>query len=242
MIGEFSSSDLPLLLERGEILPTDTCYIEETNEWQSISDYLRASELPKFRPAPEAPPELQEPSYSSSFFLGSVGLILLGVVLLLALAMVVGAGAWVHSLQMQLNSAEARVIELEGKLRYQPLAEKPEETQPKVPMERTKVIGQVTIRDENGQSKPLPGFYVDLYEEKIIRAYLLSRSLELAAYKQSKDLESLHKILNGLPSALRKTTTNSDGYYEFQLPREDRYVVYSSMTIDGPSGPEILLS
>jgi hypothetical protein len=241
MIGEFSSSDLPVLLERGEILKDDTCYIEETNEWLPVCEYIQATATPKARVAPESNEPAFEPPQAPSVLLGSMGLVVLSVVLLFSLALIAAAGAWVYSLQSQLNSAMAQVSDLQNELLSRPKPASPEEAAPQMPAERTKVVGTVEIRDEEGKKRPLPGFYVDLYEEKKIRDYLLSRSLDLAAFKQSRDPDVLNRVLRDMPAALLKTTTNAEGDYEFKLPAEGRYVVYSSMTIDGPSGPEILL-
>ena len=239
MIGEYSSSDLPSLLERGEIHSTDTCYIEETNEWQPVSEYIRSSALPKFRAAPEAPQESLEPARGTSILLGSVGLIVLGVILLVAFAIVAGAGVWIHLLQKELNSAEAQIVELENQLRNRPLQQKPEESIPQMPADRSKLVGQVTLRTESGNSEPMPGFYVALYDEKTLRDYLLSRSLDLAAFKQSRDMNQLGRILQEMPQALRKTTTDSAGRFEFQVPAQGRYILHSSITINQPLGPEI---
>jgi hypothetical protein len=241
IVGEFSSSDLPMLLESGEILADDTCYLEETNEWQSVQDYIQATATPKAREASEDISAPLEPVREPFYLLGSAGLVILAVGLLFALGLLAAAGAWVFSLQSQLNVAQAQVDELQAELLTRPKPEEPKESSPGIPAERTKVVGRVFIRDENGNPKPLPGFYVDLYEEKKIRDYLLTRSLDLAAFKQSRDPDVLARVLRDMPAALLKTTTNAEGDYEFQLPAEGRYVVYSSMTIDGPSGPEILL-
>ncbi len=242
MIGEFSSSELPGLLERGEIFADDTCYLEETSTWQTVEDYIRSTALPKARVAPEAVVvESVESRSETPVILGSLGLVILGVVLLFALALLAAAGAWVHNLQGQLNASQAKVTELQNELLNRPKPEEPKQQEPRIPAERTKVVGQVSIRDESGEKKPLPGFYVDLYEEKTIRDYLLSRSLDLAAFKQSRDPDVMGRVLRDMPAALRKTTTDSSGHYEFQLPAEGRYVVYSSMTLDGPEGPDIVL-
>jgi hypothetical protein len=219
----------------------DTCYIEETNEWQQVRDYIQATATPKARAAPESNEPAFEPPQAPSVLLGSMGLVVLSVVLLFSLALIAAAGAWVYSLQSQLNSAMAQVSDLQNELLSRPKPASPEEAAPQMPAERTKVVGTVEIRDEEGKKRPLPGFYVDLYEEKKIRDYLLSRSLDLAAFKQSRDPDVLNRVLRDMPAALLKTTTNAEGDYEFKLPAEGRYVVYSSMTIDGPSGPEILL-
>lgn len=241
IVGEFSSSDLPMLLESGEILADDTCYVEETNEWQSVQDYIWATATPKAREANEDISAPLEPVQEPFYLLGSAGLVILAIGLLFALGLLAAAGAWIYSLQSQLNVAQALVDELQAELVSRPKPEEPKESSPRMPAERTKVVGRVSIREENGNPKPLPGFYVDLYEEKKIRDYLLTRSLDLAAFKQSRDPDVLARVLRDMPAALLKTTTNAEGDYEFQLPAEGRYVVYSSMTIDGPSGPEILL-
>jgi hypothetical protein len=241
IIGEFSSSELPILLECGEILEDDTCYIEETNEWQAVRDYIQATATPKARLALEYDEAPLEPTKGPSVLLGSRGLIALAVLLLFFLALLAAAGAWVYSLQSQLESTKVQLANLQNELLLRSKAPSSGESAPQIPTERTKVVGAVEIRNEEGEKRPLPGFYVDLYEEKKIQEYLLSRSLDLAAYKQSWDADIIGRILRDMPAPLRKTTTDSAGHYEFQLPEEGRYVVYSSMTIESPSGPEILL-
>lgn len=241
VIGEFSSSRLPELLERGEILPDDTCYMEESNEWQSVEDYIRATAPPKakaavqetFMDAPQASKPITLPASALGLLLGS------GLVFALVLLAVVGA--WIFSLQGQLKDANERVDKLQKELRDRPGAGEPKRESPAMPTERTKVSGRVFLRDGEGRSKPLPGFYVDLFEEKKIRAYLESRSLDLAAFKQSRDPDIMNRILNGMPPPVLKTTTDSAGDYEFRLPAEGRFVAYSSMSVDGPEGPDIIL-
>jgi hypothetical protein len=241
ILGEFSSSDLPLLLERGEIETTDNCFIEETNSWQSVEDHVRATAAPKAKAALDMDTDPYEAYNSPTMLLGTGGLVGMGVVLLLVMALLVAAGAWVYNLQKQLDASAARITELQNELFNRPTTGDEANTKPKIPTERTKMVGQATMLDQNGGKQLLTGFYVDLYKEETIRAYLLSRSLEIAAYKQSNDPEILTRLLRDLPVPARKTATDAFGFYEFELPAEGRYVVYSSMTIDGPSGPEVLL-
>lgn len=242
MIGEFSSSDLLGLLEKGEISAGDTCYLEDTSTWQSVEDYIRSTALPKARVASEE--LIAEPAETRSgrpVITGSLGLIVLGVALLFALALLAAAGAWLHDIQGQLNAAEAKVVELQKELLKRPKSGESAQETPQIPAERTRVVGQVAVRNEIGQKKPLPGFYVDLHEEKTIRDYLLSRSLDLAAFKQSHDPDIMNRVLREMPAPLLKTTTDSAGHFQFRLPAEGRYVAYSSMSVSGPDGPDIVL-
>lgn len=239
IVGDFSSGDLPDLLKSGEILVDDTCYLEETNEWQLVGDYIQATETPKARAAREEALPPEETLRGPVMVLHLRGVTILSVSTLLVLALIVAAGVWIFDLSRQLAESTARVTDLQIQLFN---AANPGDTfdpKPKIPKVRSKVVGQASSLDENGAKKLLTGFYVDLYKENTIRDYINSRSLELAAYKQTGDREILTRLLRDLPTPLRKTTTDASGIFEFDLPAEGRYVVYSSTTLEGITGPEI---
>jgi hypothetical protein len=226
-------------LKSGEILVDDTCYLEETNEWQLVGDYIQATETPKARAAREEALPPEETLRGPVMVLHLRGVTILSVSTLLVLALIVAAGVWIFDLSRQLAESTARVTDLQIQLFN---AANPGDTfdpKPKIPKVRSKVVGQASSLDENGAKKLLTGFYVDLYKENTIRDYINSRSLELAAYKQTGDREILTRLLRDLPTPLRKTTTDASGIFEFDLPAEGRYVVYSSTTLEGITGPEI---
>lgn len=241
ILGEFSSGDLPALIESGEILPDDNCYLEETNEWLPVRDHIEATETPKARAAKEDFVQAEESLSGPILALHFRGVAILVFSILLVLGLFVAAGVWIHTLSRQLSESAARISELQIELFNRPADKGEFNPKPKIPEVRSKVVGQAYWNDENGGKQLLTGFFIDLYQEKVLRDYLNSRSLDLVAYKQTSDPEILQRVLRDLPAPIAKTTTDASGLYEFNLPAEGRYVVYSSMTRDGLFGPEILL-
>ncbi len=239
ILGEFSAGDLPGLMESGQILSDDYCYIEETNDWFTVRDYIQATEAPKARAAQEEAVEITETLTGPMLVLHLRGVSILGFAILLGLALYVSAGVWIYTLSRQLSETTARANELQIQLFNSVNAGSEFDPKPKIPKVRSKVVGQASLVDQNGAKQLLTGFYIDLYQEKTLKNYLLSRSLELAKYKQTGDREILIRLLRDLPSPLRKTTTDASGLYEFDLPAEGRYIVYSSTTQEGITGPEI---
>jgi hypothetical protein len=241
ILGEYSAGDLPALVQSGELLPDDNCYLEETNEWLAVRHHIEATETPKARAAQEDSTETEERLSGPVMVLHLRGIAILVFTALLALALFVTAGVWIQTLTRQLADSSARATELQIQLHNASTPGSQFDPNPQIPKSRSKVVGQASRTDPNGGKKLLTGFFIDLYEEKNLRDYLNSRSLDLAAYKQTSDLAILQRILRDLPTPLRKTTTDASGLYEFELPAEGRYVVYSSKTEDGLFGPEIQL-
>jgi hypothetical protein len=241
ILGEFSSGDLPALIQSGEILPDDNCYLEETNEWQPVRIHIEATETPKARAAMEEFVDPEERISGPVMVLQLRGVAMLVFTGLLVLALFVAAGVWIATLSRQLAESTMRVADLQVQLFNLPASGDEFDPRPKIPKSRSKVVGQAFRMDEYGGKQLLTGFFIDLYEEKPLREYLESRSLDLAAFKQTMDQEILGRVLRDLPPPIRKTTTNANGLYEFELPAEGRYVIYSSTTQDGLFGPEIQL-
>jgi hypothetical protein len=241
ILGEFSSGDLPSLIESGEILPDDNCYLEESNEWQTVGNHIQATITPQAREAREEAMEVSEPLTGPVLVLHLRGVTILGFTVLLALALLVAAGVWIRTLSLQLDESTKRVADLQIQVFNSANTGSAFDPKPQIPKVRSKVVGQASMRDPNGGKQLLTGFFIDLFDEKTLRDYVDSRSLDLAAYKQTSDQEILKRFLRDLPTPLRKTTTDASGLYEFDLPAEGRYVVYSSMTRDGLFGPEIVL-
>jgi hypothetical protein len=241
VLGEFSSGDLPALIQSGEILPDDNCYIEDTNEWLSVGSHVEATGTPKARAAQEDSTESEERLSGPVMVLHLRGVAILVFTALLALALFVTAAVWINTLSRQLADSTARIADLQVQLFNSATPGSEFDPKPQIPKVRSKVVGQASNVDPAGGKQLLTGFFIDLYEEKTLRDYLNSRSLDLAAFKQTFDPTILQRILRDLPAPLRKTTTDASGLYEFDLPAEGRYVIYSSITQDGLFGPEIQL-
>ena len=238
IIGEYSSVDLESLLAEGELLPTDVCYIEENSLWINLPDYIRSTALPKFQP--QLDPQIADPEEKStgpewSLAPGDPVTALLGwIAFLIALAALAGTIIWIVVLKGELRQARDLTAAAELKLYEQDKAYRKRTAPPLEENNRLQVSGTVRLTEETGEKVTMPAFSVQLYKRKEIEDYLHSKSLDLAAMKHQLNSDMLSNFLNGIPSPLKKTTTDAFGKYAFVLPEKGQYVVYSSMTV--PSG------
>jgi hypothetical protein len=243
IIGEFSSSDLGAMMESGELLPGDLCYLEEENLWVPLRDYLEASSLPKFQPPPAAAGEEEkEEAPNFMLFLSSPTMIVLGwVAFLLACGAIVGAGVWIFSLQKDLARAEAEAKGLQHRLQSQEQEYRELLSERESGADQGIVRGKVILQSENGEPILMPDFVLRLYHRKTVEAHLRERQAELAEFEKTGNTANLAEVLNTLPPPLLETASNAIGEYELELPDDGDYVIHSSMSVPREGTPRILL-
>jgi hypothetical protein len=242
IIGEFSSSELGGMLEGGQLLPDDLCYLEEQNLWVPLRDYINASSLPKFQP-PMATKGEEGAGEAGAFVLAlsSPALIVLGwVAFLFACGALAGTGVWIYSLQGEIARSGAELKSLRNRLQNQELEYRELLTRRESGEDKGTVSGKVVLQSEKGEPILMPDFVLRLYERAAIEEHLRRHAPELAAFAQSGDSAKLAVVLNSLPRPVAETSTNAIGEYEIDLPDEGQYVIHSSMSVPSGGAPRIL--
>lgn len=245
ILGEFSSSGLASLLSSGDLRNSDECYIEDSNSWLPLPDYIAATALPQMSTARESDDEDSPERMLRLLRLweASAPIIIAWAMFTVALAALAGAAFWINNLQ---NQANALVVEL-NKTREQLREARSNATSiaaapgPAASTDPLRVTGQVKLPNENGESTPVPAFTIYLYRRAAMESYLDSKRDDLLEIARLSDDNRLARFLNDFPTPLLQTTTDSDGRFEFSLPAEGDYVVYSSISVPTSTGVEILL-
>lgn len=242
IIGEFSSSELGGMLEGGQLLPDDLCYLEDQNLWVPLRDYISASSLPKFQP-PKASHggDSDEAESSSMVFQSSPPLAVLGwVAFLFACGALAGTGVWIYSLKKEAAASKAEMKSLRHRLQVQEREYRELLTRRETGEDKAAIRGKVILQSENGEPILMPDFVLRLYERPVIEGHLRTHAAELAAFAQTGDSTKLAAVLNSLPRPVAETTTNAIGEYELELPDEGQYVIHSSMSVPSGGAPRIL--
>ena len=243
IIGEYSSADLQSLLEAGELKATDVCYLEDSNLWINLPDYIHSSSLPKFQPplkplaearGGSAPQWDAAPQNPIAPLLGWVAFII-------AFAMLLGAGTWIYILNGEVKKAQRTATQMQQQMLDQDRQYREIVAKPVNPSDRMRVLGTVKLNSEDGDPMVMPAFSVHLYKRQTVEDYLRSKSLDLAAMKPQLTSEKLSTFLTNMPPPLKKAITDSLGNYEFDLPAEGKYVIFSSMTLPGGGNDRIFV-
>lgn len=245
ILGEFSSSDLAPLLDAGQLGEADECYIEHSNSWLPVRDYIKSAALPRMTTARESEDDDSPERMLRLLRLweSSAPVIIAWTAFTIAFAALVGAAFWINNLQNQSNALVVELNKTREQLReaLSNASSAPATPGPAASTDPLLVTGQVKLPNEQGEATPVPAFTIYLYRRAAMEEYLESKKDDLMEISRLSDDKLLARFLNDFPTPLLQTTTDSDGRFEFSLPSDGDYVVYSSISVPTPSGVEVLV-
>lgn len=235
--GEYRLEQIFSLSETGHLSSSDMCYDEAKAEWIPVPEFLATVNVPKYAagtPATEEDllnPDEIPPQHPLAIISGWIAF-------LLAIAALIGVIFWSFGKDKNIAKLKQTITVLEQKL-----AEKNTEYQrllfaSREVAEPNVVRGRIILRTQGGTLLPRPKVTVQLYPRKVIEDYLAERFRIREASPPALEgvAERAAFFIKDLPPALKTTTTDASGRYEFPIAEPGEYVIYCSMTRMTPEG------
>lgn len=224
VIGNYAPEDLAPFLEKGRLQPDDLCSSKAHPEFIPLSVYLEKVPIEPTPPSKVVITKAQNSSRSRrSSRKQKTGLLLGGwISFLIALAALVGAGFWISGLQKELEKTKTnlRTVE-EAKREYQRsfLISQNERN--------GFVRGSMILRNDAGERVAAPEVEIWLYPRNTIEGFLENRMQTFEKIPPGSGIEADTYFTSDLPEPLAKATTDNSGRFEFEVPEEGRYVLYT---------------
>ncbi len=231
VIGQFPPRELPALYDTGRIFDSDLCHSEERPEKVSVRRFLRAMEAQEHFHIPTRSDghgsETRRKRQTEKFM---APLIAGWAAFLISLALLVASAVWIGSLYGELAKSSARYAELENKLGakekdYQRLLFVSREI-----AEPGLVRGSVILRNEGGKRVAMPGIQVHLHPRETVESHLSAKAEEISKMPDASNIDQAAFYASGLPNPVDSTTTDASGRFEFRVPSEGEYVLYTSIS------------
>lgn len=237
VIAQYPPQQLAALYDTGRILEGDLCSSEERPEKISVPRFIRHLDddvhygMP---PRKEGHGSEVRRRRQSDKLMGP--LIAGWAAFLIAMALLLASAVWISSLYGDLARSKAHFAELEKMLAakekdYQRLLFVSREI-----AEPGLVRGSVIIRDESGKRIAMPGIQVFIYPRDTVENHLSAKVGEQGQNQVAAKGDPAAFFSTGLPSPLASTTTDASGRFEFQLPEEKEYVLYTSISMPSAKG------
>lgn len=228
VLGEYHPLQMGSLLETGHLKKDDLCLDPETQSWIPIQEFLKNKAVPGYsRPRSRKRDSLSPETRRLRAREQRSSIPWLLALFAMAIAMGTGFLTWkmskeIEGLKQSIAEGEAKNSALEEK--YQRVLFAAREV-----AESDLVRGKVILRDATGKRITLPGIKIKLYPRTDMETHLAER---YARISEAGGMDPIHLAAffqKDMPPPLEVTTTNSDGRFEFKIPKPGEYVIQTNI-------------
>lgn len=228
VLGEYHPLQMGSLLETGHLNKEDLCLDPDTQDWIPLKEFLKNNAVPGYSRPRSRRSESNSPEARRLKALEQRTWIP-WLLALFAMAIAMGTGflTWkmskeIEGLKQNIAEAEAKNSDLEEKYQHVLFASREVAAS-------DLVRGKVIIRDETGKRIALPGIKIKLYPRADMETYLADRYARISEAGGTDPIRISAYFQKNLPPPLEVTSTNSDGRFEFKLPKPGEYVLQTNI-------------